>query len=90
MVSRADRGAAEYAALVDALEEVTPRCRDDARFILERAELAADDLTDMRAMCALCPLLAACGAYGTAARPPAGMWAGHLYNNAKKGDSNDR
>lgn len=58
---------------------------DDTRFILERSELSPDDIAAMRAICAGCPLTALCGAYGDAARPPAGMWAGRLYNNATKG-----
>lgn len=80
MAGRANRGAAEYAALADALNDHTPACTGDARFILEPQEIPAQELEHLRlTICNPCPLRDLCHAYAAAARPPAGIWAGRTY-----------
>lgn len=67
--------AAAMADLVQAMGEVRPACRGDARFI--------DDLTKpaaVRDVCRACPLLNACREYATIVRPSGGIWAGRRWN----------
>lgn len=80
-----NRGDVAYRALSVALANAdAPPCTDDPRFILEPHELAPDELTHLSTkICRPCPLRDLCRAYGTAARPPAGVWAGRVYPGAK-------
>lgn len=66
------RGAAEYAALTDAIRTTRPACAGVDAF-------TADSVTEERAIamdatCSRCELLELCRAYATAARPVAGYW----------------
>lgn len=82
----AERGTNEYRALSYALERVTPDCSGDPRFILGPHEIAADELRNISIrICRPCPLNALCAAYGTAARPKAGIWAGRVYREYRRG-----
>lgn len=81
------RGQAEYAALVAAMEDDSPACSDDARFI-------SDELTDldrfrMRGLCRTCPLLDACTTYASVAKPTGGYWAGKHHGAARKPKGGD-
>lgn len=82
-MTRTEPGAAEYAALTDALTETRVPCEDDRRYLLDKNDIDSGDLIQMRARCRTCPLRALCDAYATVARPPAGMWAGRHYNASR-------
>lgn len=84
-MSRAVRGAAEYAALSRALDEHLPPCTGDPRFILEPQDVHPDELTHLAMhVCRRCPLRDLCRAYGDTARPPAGIWAGKTYRLSQR------
>jgi len=65
---------AAWLVLSAALEDTVPPCADDPLFTADSP--SKDDQDFMRSLCAMCPLLAECHAYATAARPAAGFWAG--------------
>lgn len=75
------RGDVEYRALAAALAEAdAPPCTGDPRFILDPHEINETELNHLWATtCRDCPLRDLCRAYGDAARPPAGVWAGRTY-----------
>ncbi|MBB3158292.1 hypothetical protein FHS07_001988 [Microbacterium proteolyticum] len=66
------RGAREFAALQDALREVTPSCDGMDAYTADRP--SEDDVETMRAICESCPVLKLCQAYAAAGRPSAGNW----------------
>lgn len=70
-----------YRALTIALADSdAPPCTDDPRFILEPSQIAAQEVEHIGlTICRVCPLHALCRAYGDAARPTAGIWAGRTY-----------
>ncbi len=81
----ADRGEAEYRALMLATDDCTPSCTGDPRFILDGDQLAPQELAHLKhKICHPCPLRALCEAYAEAARPPAGVWAGRTYKPGRK------
>ena len=67
---------AAWLVLSAALEDTVPPCAGDDLFTADSP--SKDDQDFMRSLCAMCPLLAECHAYATAARPAAGFWAGTL------------
>lgn len=74
------RGDVEFRALTIALEDRMPPCTGDPRFVREPHELAPGEADALGlTICRGCPLKWACRAYGEAARPPAGVWAGRTY-----------
>lgn len=66
--------AAEWAALQRAVLDLGAACDRDDRFTLDDPPTAL-----LVPVCRRCPARAACGAYGRAARPTAGFWAGDTY-----------
>lgn len=68
------RGAAAYAALLEAMEHTKPLCLNDDRFTAD--ELKPGDVIELTETCTLCPLRAACENYAREGRPAAGFWAG--------------
>ncbi|KAA9148571.1 hypothetical protein F6B41_02795 [Microbacterium lushaniae] len=78
------KGETEYAALLEAIKTEEPGCENDDRYILEPEQLHPDEITDMRATCTACPLLALCAAYADAARPTGGFWAGGHDGRSRK------
>ncbi|WP_394289091.1 WhiB family transcriptional regulator [Microbacterium sp.] len=79
------RGDAEYLALHAALNETTPPCSNDPRFILDANAYAPGEAAELkRTVCNPCPLLRLCRAYAEAARPEAGVWAGRTYPSTKR------
>jgi hypothetical protein len=74
---RSDKGATEYAALVEAMETVRPACRDYELFTADTTDEAQRDLAQR--LCASCPLVDACRAYAEASKPTVGIWAGIPY-----------
>lgn len=78
------RGAAEMAVLAAALRTTAPACADDARFVAEPEDLAADDIVAMTATCRACPLLAKCSEFGRRGRPSGGFYAGRHYPPERK------
>ncbi|WP_425488135.1 WhiB family transcriptional regulator [Microbacterium proteolyticum] len=66
------RGAREFAALRDALRDVTPSCDGVDTYTDDRP--SGDDVATMARICASCPVEAACEAYAVAGRPTAGYW----------------
>lgn len=69
-----------YRALARVLEETTPECTDDPRFLLEPAQIAPDELTFIGlTICRTCPIRTECGAYAEKAKPAVGIWAGRTY-----------
>lgn len=66
-------------ALTAALEHDRPACHRDARFIDDDVPAAA-----LAPICAACPVRAACAAYGAAARPAGGVWAGRRYGQHRR------
>lgn len=83
-MTRIASGHAEYLALSKALDDVTPACSNDWRYIQNRDMLDPEDVTAMQRACRACPLQALCRAYGDAARPPAGMWAGRFWGRKER------
>lgn len=80
----ADRGAAEYRVLTEAMRDIRPACNGDPRFILDSHEISPDELSHIAlTICRLCPLKAPCRAYGDAERPKAGIWGGKKYTSYK-------
>lgn len=78
------RGVAEYDELSLALQDYTPPCSDDSRFILEPHEISPDELTHLSiTICRPCPLKHLCRAYAEKERPAAGIWAGRTYPSRK-------
>ncbi|GAA1677489.1 WhiB family transcriptional regulator [Microbacterium lacus] len=75
-------GDTEYAALLQQMDDNTPNCEDDPRFIQD--ELTPRDVFEMRGMCRTCPLIAACEAYSAAGKPKGGFWAGRHYGATRK------
>lgn len=74
-----------YETLTHALEDTEPACRDDGRFILERAELAPDEIEHLaRTVCATCPVRKPCSDYAEVKNPLAGIWGGHMYPKRRK------
>ena len=74
-----------YAALARAMNDTTPPCTGDDRFILEPHELAPDEINHLGlTICRTCPLRPLCRAYADTARPPAGVWAGRTYPKRTK------
>jgi hypothetical protein len=67
-----------FTALVVALDEVRPECRDDPRFI-------ADDTrpSDLEPICGRCDVFERCEAYAQLAKPKAGIWAGRRWTGRK-------
>jgi hypothetical protein len=74
---RSDKGEAEYAALVDAMETDRPACRDYELFTADQTDAAQQALAAR--LCDVCPLRALCEAYAEASKPPVGIWAGIPY-----------
>ncbi|MFC7789734.1 WhiB family transcriptional regulator [Microbacterium sp. MAHUQ-60] len=70
----AHAAATAFAALNNAMSTTRPACLGDARFTADH--LTAQDIKDLRTVCASCPLADTCGDYASAAFPPAGFWAG--------------
>jgi hypothetical protein len=68
------KGAAAYAALVQAMEHTAPLCLGDDRFVQDQLE-AADEI-ELRETCTLCPLRSVCDAAAKECRFRAGFWAG--------------
>lgn len=66
------RGAREFAALQDALRDVTPSCDGMDAYTDDRP--SEDDVTAIAGICASCPVLELCQAYAVAGRPSAGHW----------------
>ncbi|MEI3866636.1 WhiB family transcriptional regulator [Microbacterium sp. CCNWLW134] len=79
---RTDPGAAEYAALVEAMETVRPACRDYELFTADEVDDA--QLALAKRLCADCPLTAYCSAYAAASKPTVGIWAGVNYGPSKQ------
>jgi len=73
-----------YITLLDELENVTPDCLDDDRYVADRGQINTGDKTEMAAICSACPLVKACATYATAAKPPAGWWPGHNLIKTRK------
>lgn len=69
-----EREAAAWGRLQDALRNTTPGCEGDDRYITD--DLAPDEIEDMRAICAHCPLLTECRDFAATATTLAGFWAG--------------
>lgn len=82
MSRRSTKGKAEYQALADALTEITPHCHGDDRFTAD--DLTNPEVTNLKRICAGCEIRDLCAAYGAAARPPAGVWAGRTYRNTTR------
>jgi uncharacterized protein YciW len=74
---RSDKGEAEYAALVEAMETVRPACRDYELFTADQTDDAQKALAAR--LCDVCPLKRACSAYAEASKPTVGIWAGIPY-----------
>jgi hypothetical protein len=74
---RSDKGATEYAALVEAMETVRPACRDYELFTADTTDEAQQALAAR--LCAACPLRDLCRDYAEASKPTAGIWAGIPY-----------
>ncbi|KAA9133711.1 WhiB family transcriptional regulator [Microbacterium caowuchunii] len=71
---------AAFAALSFALQDIVPPCDGDPRFILEPREISRSELWHLSiTKCRGCPVRKLCAAYGDAARPEAGIWAGKTY-----------
>lgn len=76
-------GDLEYAALLAQMDDNTPNCANDPRFIQD--ELTELDRFQLRGLCRTCPLIEACQAYATAAKPKGGYWAGKHYGASRRG-----
>jgi transposase len=74
---RSDKGATEYAALVESMETVRPACRDYDLFTADQTDAAQQALAAR--LCAACPLRDLCRDYAEASKPTAGIWAGIPY-----------
>lgn len=72
------KGAQEYVALLDALDEHTPACHGDPRFIDDTANTAAR--AELAQICRACPVRTPCRAYAVTARPTGGYWPGMTWN----------
>ncbi len=66
------RGAREFAALQDALHDVTPSCDGVDAYTDDHP--SEDDVATMTRICASCPVGALCAAYASTATPAAGFW----------------
>ncbi len=74
-----------YRALARVLEETTPECTDDPRFLLEPSQIASDELTFIGlTICRPCPIRTECRAYAERAKPQVGIWAGRTYQPRKR------
>lgn len=80
----AESGAAEYTALHLLMQEHTPACNGDDRYIAD--ELSPADKRALADTCNKCPLLEACAAYANKAKPRAGYWG----NQALKAKGTNR
>lgn len=74
----------ELEALVNAMDEHRPACRGDERFTLDREHVTDSMSADMSAICASCPLRAACEQYAAAERPTGGFWAGRYWGRKER------
>lgn len=72
------RVAEAWEALVDAMENHRPACRDLDLFTTD--DLTKADVAACAAVCAECPVFAQCEQYRRIARPAAGVWAGKRSN----------
>lgn len=63
-----------FAALVEALDETRPECRDDRRFIDDETRAA-----DLAAICDRCEVFDLCETYARLGKPRAGVWAGRRW-----------
>jgi len=80
-----------YRALARVLEETTPECTDDPRFLLEPPQIATDELTFIGlTICRPCPIRTECRAYAEQAKPPVGIWAGRTYSPRKRRKNSTR
>jgi hypothetical protein len=70
-------GEAEYAALVEAMENDRPACRDYELFTADNTDAAEKALA--KRLCTECPLTRYCDAYAEASKPTVGIWAGIPY-----------
>ncbi|WP_314455801.1 hypothetical protein [uncultured Microbacterium sp.] len=66
------RGAREFAALQDALRNITPSCDGMDTYTADRP--SEDDVAAMMKICASRPVLELCQAYAVVGRPSAGHW----------------
>jgi hypothetical protein len=73
------KGDAEWQALQDGIDAATPACVHDLRFVMDDDQIKAAELAGV---CDSCPLLDLCAAYGKAARPTGGVWAGKRWHRA--------
>lgn len=87
-MTRSVKGAAEYLALSRALDEASPPCSNDGRYIRDRDDLNPEDVSIMRLACSGCPVQHLCRTYGEAARPSAGMWAGRFWGRKERSPKN--
>ena len=79
------KGDTEYRRLTDAMNDHMPPCSGYPRFILDRHEIAPDELSHISlTICRTCPIKQPCRAYGEAARPGAGIWAGRTWGTPRK------
>jgi len=72
-------GDTQLRMLRHAMQDTTPACRDDERFVADY--LTTQHRFELGKICRACPLRAACRAYATRARPEAGFWAGEMYDS---------
>ncbi|MEA9997837.1 WhiB family transcriptional regulator [Cryobacterium sp. RTS3] len=71
-----------FEALSIAMQDNSPACQDDDRFISDDVPAAT-----LAPICRTCPVYDLCAAYGELDRPKAGTWAGKRYKtNTKKGN----
>ncbi|WP_127475050.1 WhiB family transcriptional regulator [Microbacterium sulfonylureivorans] len=82
-------GIEEYAALLAAMDKTEPVCMGDDLFIRDREDVTPEEQEDMRQTCAQCPLYDLCRAYGEAAHPTGGYWAGRYYGSATRRRTGD-
>lgn len=66
------KGAEEYVALLDALDQHTPACCADERFVAD--DLSRDERAELSQICHRCPVRKPCAAYAAAGKPTAGHW----------------
>lgn len=83
-VEKPTAGAAEFRALTDALERITPPCHGDDRFTADRADISNADEVAMRRTCTGCPLLTECRSYASQTAPAAGFWAGRYWHRTSR------
>lgn len=74
----------EYSELAKAMEDTEPACADDPRFTLDEHQVHEQEAVLLRSICRGCPLRAECDAYGRAAKPTSGIWAGRYYGHTPR------